>query len=72
MGKHFVIKALNKLYKRGIILEDQEVLQEQDPDTDAEAPQDTVSTEPASDEASANAPSSDKNLDFTQSNIDKA
>ncbi|MYM59174.1 hypothetical protein GTG28_08055 [Vibrio sp. OCN044] len=72
VGKHSVIKALNKLYKRGIILEDQEVLQEQDPDTDADVLQDNVSTEPASDEASANAPSSDQNLDFTQSNIDKA
>ncbi|GLT19149.1 hypothetical protein GCM10007938_29310 [Vibrio zhanjiangensis] len=72
VGKHSIIKALNKLYKREILLEEQEVLQDQESEVDVEADQETVSEEPASDDTQATASSPEQNLDFTQSNIDKA
>ncbi|NOH71536.1 sel1 repeat family protein [Vibrio pectenicida] len=70
VGKNSIIKALNKLYKRGIPLEEQDVLQSQE--AEAETLQETESTEPSSDDSQSTTTPVDQNPDFTQSNIDKA
>ncbi|WP_339389836.1 tetratricopeptide repeat protein [Vibrio neptunius] len=70
VSKHSVIKALNKLYKRNIPLEEKEVLGNQV----AEEIELDLLQEPltSSDDVSEVQPDIKEKLDFSQSNIDKA
>ncbi|MCG9596197.1 sel1 repeat family protein [Vibrio sp. Isolate25] len=70
VSKHAVIKALNKLYKRNIPLQEQDVLGEEEIELDlvSEVPpivEESVEAVPSESEVK-------EKLDFSQSNIDKA
>ncbi|MBU2896706.1 tetratricopeptide repeat protein [Vibrio hepatarius] len=64
VGKHSVIKALNKLYKRGILLEEQDILQHQE--TESETLQETDPTAAASDEIESTATPVEQKPDIAQ------
>mgnify|MGYP006210559373 FL=1 len=76
VSKHAVIKALNKLYKRNIPLEEKEVLGSQaNEDLELDLSQEPlVSPDDGSDPQPENdaQPEVKEKLDFSQSNIDKA